>query len=163
MDDMFNEIMRGLDAGVYQLALNMTLCIPDICAALESENGEASRSKYTAWFDKHMVDTTMMSSADCYYFRCAFLHQGTTEHEKSRFKKILFIEPTASPGILHNNIFNDVLNIDVRLFCVQMIASASKWYSNIKDDPIFKANYERSFRRYPNGLQPYIGGIPVYA
>ncbi|NUU58974.1 hypothetical protein [Paenibacillus agri] len=163
MEDMFNGIRKGLDAGVYQLALNMTLCIPDICAALESQDGKASGAKYQAWFDGNMAGKTKLSGSDCYYFRCAFLHQGTTEHEKSRFKKILFIEPTAMSGVFHNNVIDGVLNIDLRIFCDLMITSASSWYSNIKDDPTFKINYEKSFRRYPEGLAPYIVGIPVYA
>lgn len=163
MEDMFNGIMRGLDAGVYQLALITALCIPDICGALESQDGKASGAKYKSWYDRNMTDRTRMNGSECYYFRCAFLHQGTTEHEKSRYEKILFIEPGAMVSIFHNNVMDGVLNIDVKIFCAEMVAAASNWLISIKDDPIFKSNYSKSFRRYPDGFQNLIVGIPVYA
>lgn len=161
MNDLLNEIERGLDAGVYQLSLGMSLCIPDICAALQSGDGKTSGSKYKDWYTKYVGNTFNMTSDECYYFRCSFLHQGSTEHEKSQYKKIIFIEP--NPNMMfHNNVLNDVLNIDINIFCNELIRAARLWYEDVKDTDIYKNNYEKSFKRYPNGLAPYIVGIPVY-
>lgn len=161
MEYLFKEIERGLDAGVYYLSLGIALCIPDICAALESDDGKTSGKKYKGWYDKYVGNKLSMTADDCYYFRCSFLHQGSTQHEKSQFKRIIFIEPNES-CILHNNIISGALNIDVRIFCTDLIESARKWLETVKDNKNFKRNIDNSFRRYPNGLPPYIGGIPVY-
>ncbi|MEJ9228909.1 hypothetical protein LAV79_05310 [Peribacillus butanolivorans] len=162
MNDIFDEIERGLDAGVYQLSLSMALCIPDICAALESDDGKTNGRKYRSWYEKYVGNVLRLSSSDCYFFRCSFLHQGSTEHENSKFKKIIFIEP--NHGIVgHNNVMDDVLNIDVRIFCKDMINAGRKWYATVKDSDNFKKNHDKTFKRYPNGLSPYIVGVPVYA
>lgn len=52
---MFLEIERALDAGLFYLAVAMSLTLPDICAALESPNGEASGPKYKAWFNANLA------------------------------------------------------------------------------------------------------------
>ncbi|PGU29604.1 hypothetical protein COD66_23150 [Bacillus cereus] len=162
MEDLFNEIERGLDAGVYHLSLGMALCIPDICAALQSDDGKASGRKYKEWYNKYVGDKLRMSADDCYYFRCSFLHQGSTQHEKSKYKRIIFVEPNSN-FFFHNNILNDALNIDVAQFCRDLTESARKWLEDVKADENFIRNYDNSFKRYPNGLSPYIGGIPVYS
>ncbi|MGJ7910466.1 hypothetical protein [Neobacillus sp. LXY-1] len=160
MEDLFNEIERGLDARVYHLSLGIALCIPDICAALQSDDGKTSGKKYKEWYNKYVGDKIMMTADDCYYFRCSFLHQGSTQHEKSSYKKVIFVEP--SSNVFHNNVINDVLNIDVRIFCKDMIKSGRDWLKDVKDNKNFIRNHESSFKRYPNGLAPYIVGIPVY-
>ncbi|SEI89252.1 hypothetical protein SAMN04488127_0723 [Bhargavaea ginsengi] len=161
MENMLNEIEKGLEAGVYHLALGMTLCIPDICAALQSNNGETKKNKYVNWYDQYVGDKVRMSANDCYYFRCAFLHQGRTEHKDSQYRKIIFIEPT-SILTLHNNVLNDVLNIDIQIFCRVIIDAARNWYEEQKDTKNYKSNFEHSFKRHPEGMAPYIVGVPVY-
>ncbi|MFE4036053.1 hypothetical protein [Priestia sp. YIM B13489] len=161
MEDLFNEIERGLDAGVYHLALGTALCIPDICAGLQSEDGKTSGRKYKEWYNSYVGDKIRMSADDCYYFRCSFLHQGTTQHENSQYKRILFVEPNKL-GIFHNNIINDALNIDVRIFCNDLIKSAREWLKDMQGNETYIKNHEKSFKRYPNGIAPYIVGVPVY-
>jgi hypothetical protein len=161
MEDLFNEIERGLDAGVYHLSLGIALCIPDICAALQSDDGKTNGKKYKEWYNRYVGDKIVMTADDCYYFRCSFLHQGSTQHEKSQYGRIIFVEPNPM-GVFHNNVLEGALNIDVRIFCRDLINSARQWLIDVKDDDIFMRNHENSFKRYPNGLAPYIVGIPVY-
>ncbi|MFE6135595.1 hypothetical protein [Bacillus sp. NPDC057893] len=162
MEDLFNEIERGLDAGVYHLSLGMALCIPDICAALQSEDGKANGNKYREWYNRYVGDKFRMSAADCYYFRCSFLHQGSTQHEKSNYKRIIFVEPNPA-FFFHNNVIDDVLNIDLVQFCRGLIDSARKWLAEVKEEENFIKNYSKSFKRYSEGMPPYIVGIPVYS
>jgi hypothetical protein len=42
-----------------------------------------------------------------------------------------------------------------------MIAGAIGWLNRVAATPHFTQNYDRFVRRYPNGLAPYIVGIPV--
>ncbi|WP_394557828.1 hypothetical protein [Priestia aryabhattai] len=162
MEDLFNEIERGLDAGVYHLALGTALCIPDICAGLQSEDGKTSGRKYKEWYNSYVGDKIRMSANDCYYFRCSFLHEGSTQHERSNYDRVLFIEPNATTAILHNNILEGALNIDIRIFCNDLIKSAREWLEDVKDNETYIKNHEKSFKRYPNGIAPYIVGVPVY-
>lgn len=163
MEDLFNEIERGLDAGVYHLSLGIALCIPDICAAIQLDDGKANGEKYNGLVIRNYVGKKIRITADdCYNFRCSFLHQGSTINEKSQYDRVIFVEPHVTSSLFHNNILEGALNTDVRIFCKDLINSARKWLAEVKVNENFIKNHENSFKRYPNGLAPYIVGIPVY-
>ncbi len=73
------------------------------------------------------------------------------------------MEPDATRVIIHNGIVNDVLIIDVRVFCSDVVEAAEAWLQQAERSPRFLANYERFMRRYPQGLDPYVTGVPVIA
>ena len=52
MELILKEIERALDAKLYYLALQASLTLPDICGALQSDDGVAKNYKYIAWYDK---------------------------------------------------------------------------------------------------------------
>ncbi|WP_026694254.1 hypothetical protein [Peribacillus kribbensis] len=160
MEDLFAEIERGLDAGVYQLALGMALCIPDLCAALESKNGRTNGIKYQAWYDKYVDGKMYLTASDCYHIRCSFLHQGSPEQKPSI--KILFIVPSGDSQT-HDQIMNGALHVDINIFCQVMIAAGQRWLLEVKDSENYIKNYEKSFKRYSNGLAPFIAGTAVFA
>jgi len=162
MEELLNQIERAVKAKLYFLALMGVLIIPDICGAIESTDGEASRDKYIKWFDKNLEPEygECFTGADCYYFRCSLLHQGSTRHSNSRYSRILFIEPGPRP-LYHANIMNDAFNIDVEIFCHDIIRKARQWLVTAKQMPNFQQNIDKFMQRYPNGLPPYITGFPV--
>ena len=125
MRDFLTQIKNGLDANLYLLSLFSALAIPDLCGAMSSENGEAGKKKYKAWFDKYVAPkyNGFLSGEDCYFFRCSLLHQGSSQHPKSNYKRVLFVEPSATTNVFHNNIMNDALNIDVRIFFNDIIGN----------------------------------------
>ncbi|MEO8049751.1 MAG: hypothetical protein ABI833_04980 [Acidobacteriota bacterium] len=49
MKEITDEVEKALSAGFYHLAIITALGLPDICAALESDDGETSGAKYKAW------------------------------------------------------------------------------------------------------------------
>lgn len=51
-----DEILRSVEAGTYLLALLGALTIPDVMAALSSEDGESNGDRYRAWFDENARD-----------------------------------------------------------------------------------------------------------
>jgi hypothetical protein len=59
MNDYLNQIQASIDANLYYMALFASLALPDICGAIDSKNGQATASKYMAWFCQHpKVSTT---------------------------------------------------------------------------------------------------------
>ena len=116
-----------------------------------SDNMQYVGARYSQFFN----------GEDCYRFRCSFLHQGSSQRSDARYSRILFVEPTATTNIYHCNILNDALNIDVRIFCLDIVEGAKEWLDEVEETERFRVNYSKFMRRYPNGLPPYIGGVPV--
>jgi len=160
---LLKQIKQGLDNNLYYLSLFATLALPDICGAIDSKNGEACRDKYVQWFNKYVAGKYhgFLNGEDCYYFRCSLLHQGSSQHPKSNYSRVLFIEPTATTNVFHRNILNDALNIDVRIFCNDIVEGVKKWLKEVEKTDLYKKNYNKFMMRHPHGLKPYIGGVPV--
>lgn len=161
MENLLTEIEKCIEHSLYQTAIGMTLAIPDMCGALESENGEASNKKYKTWFQINVDEGIGLSAEDCYKFRCSFLHQRSTVHQKSTYIRIVFTDPEFE-GTVHNCEGNKVLNIDLRIFCFSIINAARKWLEKVKNDPNFIKNYKNGFRKNPEGVMRLIGNVNVY-
>jgi len=162
MRDLLNQIKVGLDCNLYYLCLFAALAIPDICGALESEDGYANGSRYINWFESNVKTAeSFLTGQDCYYFRCSMLHQGTTGHPQSSFKGIAFIEPGSTSSTVHNCNFSGMYCIDIRKFCTDIINAADNWLERKSKDADFLKNYDKCIKRHPSGLAPYITGVPV--
>jgi hypothetical protein len=163
MRDFLDQIRQSLTVNLYYIALFASLAVPDICGAIGSTDGKATSSKYIEWFDKYVAPkyNGMFTGADCYYFRCSALHQGSSQHPKGTYSRILFVEPSATTNIFHSNILNDAFNIDVRIFCNDIVSGALDWLKMHETTELYKINYDMFMRRYPRGLSPYIVGVPV--
>lgn len=171
MQTLITQARQAAESQAYYLSLFAALALPDICAAMSSSDGEAKRDRYIAWFDEYVAPmysvglhhTPSFTGTDCYYYRCSMLHQGSSQHPRSSYSRILFIEPGVSTNVLHNNVLNDALNLDVRMFCHDICDGADHWLASAEGTPEYKANYERFMQRHANGLPPYIVGVPVIA
>ena len=169
MRDLLEQIRIALKNDLYYIALFVALAIPDICGAIQSEDGEASKDKYVAWFEKYLAliyskgHEDFMSGEDCYYLRCSLLHQGSLKHKRSKYDRIMFFEPS-SWGV-HNIVIKTkketVLIIDVILFCQDIISATKQWLDENKDMGNYKKNYNRFMRRYAEGIPPYSKNIPT--
>lgn len=169
MRDVLDQIRTANKAGLYYVALFSALAIPDICGALESEDGKASGSNYKTWFDRWVAAKyclfrkPSLPGEVCYYYRCAVLHQGRATHTKMLYSRIIFVEPNNPRIIMHNNVMNDALNIDVVKFCEDVISGCEDWLCFVATDAVVQQNLASSMQRYPQGLAPYIVGISVIA
>ncbi len=163
MRDLLLQIESGLDSNLYLLSLYSALTIPDICGAISSDDGIAKSEKYIEWFDKHVASkyNGFLSGITCYFFRCSLLHQGSSQHEESAYARVFFVEPSATNAIFHNNVIEGAVNIDVRIFCKDIVTGAKQWLDENEETGLYKKNYNKFMRRYPNGLPPYIVGVPV--
>ncbi len=182
MHILVDQLEESLASGHYFLSLFIALALPDIAGALGSPNGEAKSTKYVQWFEnwvrprfseiaresvpesmrENVPDLTNPLDGDaCYRFRCSLLHQGSTQHSKSPFSRIIFIEPNATTNIVHYGQIYDVLCIDLNLFCREVIAGVRLWLAEVEGTEPFLSNHDKFVRRYDTGLEPYIGGVPV--
>lgn len=182
MRALIDQLERSLDSQVYYLSLFAALTIPDIAGALDSEDGYASGERYKAWYERWVrprfkgqvlqqlppharqyvteLENPLTGDA-CYRFRCSLLHQGSSQHRESPYARIIFIEPGATSNVVHYGLLNDALCIDVSTFCREVIAGTRRWLDEVESSERYMANYDRFARRHPDGLSPYITGVPV--
>jgi hypothetical protein len=190
MEELLFQIETTLGARAYYASLFLCLCVPDICAALDSANGEASGARYKAWCVKYFRTETERRTGDyykgmgmfysetldaneVYLLRCAALHQGqltntgTGGRAGSKYSKIIFQEPGQRLVVTHlmttpgqNGQFN-VLHINLTDFCKDMIVAAREWIMEVAGTEPYEHNSSVMFKRYPNGLAPHIVGLPI--
>lgn len=165
MRDYLDQLEAANDANLYYIALAGALMVPDMAAAMDAEDGRTSAERYAAWFDQQAASHFYgnITGEDCYGLRCSVLHQGRMEPHKGSYSRVLFIEPSTSGLVMHCNVFQDALNIDVRVFVADLIRSGRAWLDAVETTDLYKRNYTRTMQRYPEGLAPFIGGMPVIA
>lgn len=165
--ELLDQISGAMQAGQYYVALFCALMVPDICGALQSADGEARADRYRDWYDLHLAPRytfgtrVVLSAEDCYYFRCSMLHQGSTQHSKGQYERVLFIEPDATTTVVHASTADGALIIDVRIFCSDIVEAATQWLDGARHSENVKTNLTKLIRRYPEGLPPYITGVTV--
>lgn len=161
LEYLLNEIEIALLNEMCFISLQSALTIPDICSALASEDGKTNGLLYARWYDDYVKeDNDHLTGDDCYYYRCSCLHEGKSSHHKMAYSKVVFVYP--NPMLhAHNNVLGDALNIDLVQFCQQMTSAARKWLEANNDNPTVLQNYEKLMKVYPDGLAPYVVGIPV--
>lgn len=136
---------------------------------MESPHGQATRSLYEQWFDKHVGGNYIVNGApwftgvDCYRLRCSFLHEGSTTHGKSRFARFVFTEPNAQGNSVHLNLVGDSLNLGIPEFTREMADAATAWFGANRSSATFKQNYGKFVRRHTGGLPGFMPGVPVIA
>jgi hypothetical protein len=92
------------------------------------------------------------------------LHQGRAIHAGLGYDRVLFLEPrfaAARGWTFHNNVLNGALNLDLATFCKDVTDGARDWLRTVQGSTNYLKNFDRSFRRFPNGLPPFIVGAPV--
>jgi hypothetical protein len=164
MEVILREIENALAARLYYAALLVSLSLPDICAALESPDGQTSSAKYKVWYDAWMAPLyPQMTSNDLYSLRCGVVHQGRMGHDRMQYARVLFTVPNAQGNVFHRNLLNDALNLDVIIFCRDMVQCVEQWYAAQQNDPNVLANLPRLVQFRPRGLSPYMVGMPLIA
>lgn len=174
MERFLQQIEGGLQHGLYQLALFSSLSIPSICGAMESDDGCDTRERYKEWFNTYMSkrqpdkygNGKNFTADDCYYYRCAVLHQGYSAHHSLSYKRIIFIDPSSpsfsSIGSIHCCLVgvdtdDESLLINIETFCSDLIQCAREWFDVVRDTETYQANHRKILQRYPEGVGPVRG------
>ena len=109
----FDDAQRSLEAKAYWCLLHITVCLPDVCAALQSRNGETDAEKYKKWCDKYFKQDAL-TGIERYEIRCKILHQGRSRASKKlRYTGFAFGQPDAFGRVDHLRVDGCTLHIDV--------------------------------------------------
>ena len=166
MEVITKEIERAIEAGFVYVAVAMCLSLPDVCSALESENGESKTQNYMAWYERWMGEDyqLFLSGRDMWSLRCGVLHQGRLGNKKFPYDRILFM---LTPGF--HQCMSDgtgesserVFQLDARQFCKDMLDAVSRWHAAKQNDPHVVRNTPRLVSFRPDGYPPHFVGMPV--
>jgi hypothetical protein len=167
MDELLNELKAVAGAGFYSIALFTSLALPDICAALESDDGRASGARYKAWFDKWVAvnyppirdGRVAISGAVCYAYRCGLLHQGRSMHKDLGYTRVIFLTP--GPLTLHNSVLMDALAVDIPSFVEDISVGVRAWIKSAQGTEPFDSHYANFMKRHRGGLAPYVVGVDL--
>ena len=167
MEELLNQIKKALECKLYLVALQSTLTIPDICAKLTIKKGNTHKPNYIKCYEENIKNKQKLTGEECYAFRCAMLHEGRMQHKEMEHSRIIFLLPNNN-YLFSGNLFGNIngqnaINIDLPLFCNEMIDCALKWWKMNKNNEIVKKNYEKIVKYHENGLAPFIEGSPVIA
>ena len=135
LDNAFEIYWKDMDCcksvGAYWSLLHVTVCLPDICAALRSEDGRTSRTLYEKWCNDYLKDP-LISSSERYEMRCRVLHQGTASIKCSdRYKGFAYTKPALNGQTDHKRIDGQTLILDVGLLYVDVRNGVNQWISYI--------------------------------
>lgn len=161
---MQDEILKAVSSGLYSVPIFMSAAIPDICAALESDDGRTTAARYRAWFDKWAADRmTLMTAEDCYSLRCGLIHQGKLGGLKGEISQVIFPLPNPAIATFANCRFNDVYMYDIASFCSDMISSSNDWWGIVEGNSTVMQNAKHILKVHASGWGNAISGIPVLA
>jgi len=164
MDAVLDEIEGALRAGLYYAAVTLSLALPDICAALENPDAETNGNRYKTWYRANLAAKyPNITDSDIWQLRCGVVHKARFGHDKMQYSRIIFSIPNKQGNVFHNNILKDALNLDAVLFCRDMLGAVRNWFSTNKSNPTVIKNLEQIVTLRPEGLAPYMVGMPVIA
>lgn len=137
MERFTNAIRKAMQNENWFAGLFLALCLPDICGSLEVPDKQVGE-RYKRWFNDNLAQkySSMFSADDCYYFRCSCLHQGIDKHDRIAHEKIHFIPPPPNNNIIHLNKLNNILQMQIDIFCDDMAKAVDDWHEKkAKNDP----------------------------
>jgi len=136
----FDEIERCRSNGCYWALLHVVVSLPDICAALESENNWATEKKYVGWCDNHLPNPGL-SAEDYREVRNLVLHQGQTLSRSGRYYKF-----TSKAGPAHRTKYDEIMILGVDELTTEMLVGIRKWFVALQKQGAaeFKANVAKN-------------------
>lgn len=170
LERILEDIEKALRAEFYYLAIAVSLTVPDICAALECDPAKiwVTEAKYVAWCRTNLEPHYRhFTSEDCYRLRCGVLHQGKFGHPKTPYDNVYFGLPNTTGFVNHDGLVEwggkKGLQLDAQMFCQTMIAAVRNWLAKSVENPNIAVNLPHLVSLRPDGLPPFVQGIPVIA
>lgn len=167
MNNIILEIESAIRMGLYNIALQSTLTIPDICAALSSENGETTGKRYKEWFNENVpaLCDGYLDGDVVYNLRCSLLHQGKFIHPKQGYDRIIFQPPNKNGIIIHKMIANmnseNILTLNLVKFCEEILFAAKIWVFRNKESENYIKNSINLIKTRNDGYINVVKGLPM--
>jgi len=118
--------------------LHLVVVLPDICAALESDNGLTNGNLYKDWYRQHLTQISKLNGEDWYSIRRGLLHRGTTLSDQGNYKSYSFSQPTPNGVVVHRITFNQPsgshLHLDVGELKKEILAAMRKWFQQLEQN-----------------------------
>ncbi len=147
----FQEIVRCAKAKCYWSVLHLLVVLPDICAALESDDGEAADGRYRNWCKRYFPRDKTFTPGDRYAIRCALLHQGRTVPSRGQYGSYSFVQPTETGEVPHR-IVTDFggghknFTLDVSKMAKETTKAMQRWFRDLERQK--NARHLGNVRRY---------------
>ncbi len=149
MEYLIKSVELSIHNKNWYSALTLALTLPDIAGKIEYPN-LSSGKRYIQWFENYMMDSyksnigpkrtehIFLTGNDCYALRCAYLHEGKSDIVEQRVRDVLedfeFLIPSNGWKI-HNNQKNNKLQLQVDIFCQDILNGINKWLKDSSSDP----------------------------
>jgi hypothetical protein len=162
----WSDMDRCRQAAAYWSLLHVVVCVPDICAALESSSGETSGPRYMAWCDRYLVDHRL-TGTERWLMRCKVLHQGRASTGRpGRYTGFSFAQPAPSGQTDHLRVEGSTLVLDVGRLADEMKVGVESWIRQLEADRsrAQAVHVERNLASLVQVRQsplPSVPGVPV--
>jgi hypothetical protein len=134
----WEDMKRCRLAKAYWSLLHVTVCLPDICAALESNDGRATGDKYKNWCENYL-DGSMLTKEARRDMRNKVLHQGCAITKMSkRYKRFAFGQPASNGQVDHLRLEGGTLHLDVGKLAEEMQQAVESWIQELEENPLSK-------------------------
>ena len=161
MERILQEIEHAIKVNCFYLAIAMALTLPDICAALESPNGETDNVKYKNWYRAHLSSHFgWLSDIDCYSLRCGVVHQGRFGNKSLQYGRVVFTLPHSNIMVTNCKV-GDAYVTDLVGFCSRMTDSVRAWFASKQNDPTVQGNLSRLIQYRDDALPQLMAGVPA--
>ena len=146
-----DEIQRLISAENHWALVHLVVILPDICGALESATGEATKARYVNWANQYVANS-LLNGEEWYEIRCHLLHQGRT-HGQGRYERYRFGVAQGNMTV-HGNVLNGkIIELDPTQVWKTLQSGLDQWYRDIsnQDDPIKSGNVEKNVSSLDSG------------
>jgi hypothetical protein len=144
MEHLQNAVKESLATGNWYAALIVAFTLPDIASNIDHPD-QGTNKRFPAWVDTYMIEQhrggsrrLFMSAKDFYALRCAFLHEGSANIIGKPAREVLdAFQITLAPGHrIHNNKYNNTLQLDLIIICEEILEAIDRWQLSIADDKV---------------------------
>jgi hypothetical protein len=132
----WDDMQRCRAGSAYWSLLHVTVCLPDICAALESERGRTAPALYIDWCDANLPDA-LLTGEERYMMRCKVLHEGRAHVGQShlRYSGFAFTQPAANGDVDHRRVDGTTLVLEVGSLSAEYRNGVQRWIKEIEAQP----------------------------
>ncbi len=131
----FEEINRCIQMKCYWALVHILAVLPNVCAALETEDGETPDRGYIDWCNRYFPSE--MSGQDRYSVRCVLLHQGRTVMGHRLDKSVSFVWPTDTGNVPHGVTYDfgegrTNIPVDVTRMAEDTTQAVRRWFADLQ-------------------------------